>query len=66
MLKSKWDDFIHGFWNFFYAYDCYEFELYTEFWESLSCGWYEEYIYPYDDWYHPTISPERKLRLAQK
>jgi len=23
------------------------------------------YIYDYDDWYNPTISPERKLRLSE-
>jgi len=34
--------------------------------EELNCGWYQMYIYPYDDAYNPTISPERKLRLAQE
>lgn len=35
------------------------------FFEELNCGWYQMYIYPYDDWYHPTISKERKLFLGQ-
>jgi len=35
------------------------------FFEELNVGWYQEYIYPYDDWYNPTISKERKLRLDE-
>jgi len=35
------------------------------FFEELNCGWYQMYIYPYDDSYHPTISKERKLFLGQ-
>jgi hypothetical protein len=38
---------------------------YCAFWEELNLGWYQEYIYPYDDWYVPTISHERKLRLSE-
>jgi hypothetical protein len=34
------------------------------FFEEINCGWYQEYIYPYDDWYNPTISKERQLRLG--
>jgi hypothetical protein len=34
------------------------------FFEELNYGWYQMYIYPYDDWYHPTISAERKLFLS--
>lgn len=36
------------------------------FWEDINLGWYQMYIYPYDDWYNPTISDERKLRLGEK
>ena len=36
------------------------------FFEEINCGWYEMEIYPYDDWYNPTISPERQLRLGQR
>ena len=36
------------------------------FFEEISIGYYQEYIYPYDDWYNPTISPERQLRLGQR
>jgi len=43
-------------------YSCY---VNGEFWESLSIGWYREYIFPYDDPYHLKISPERRLRLSE-
>ena len=36
------------------------------FFEEINCGWYEMYIYDFDDWYNPTISPERQLRLGQR
>jgi len=36
-----------------------------DFWEALSYGWMQEYIFPYDDPFNRTISPERKLRLGQ-
>jgi hypothetical protein len=35
------------------------------FFEEINCGWYQMYIYPYDDWFNPSRSPERKLRLEQ-
>jgi hypothetical protein len=38
---------------------------YCAFWEEINNGWYDMYIYPYDDWYHPHLSKERKLRLNQ-
>lgn len=36
------------------------------FFEELNLGWYQMYIYPYDDLYLPTISQERKLRINQQ
>ena len=36
------------------------------FFEELNKGWYDEYIFPYDDWYNPSYSNERRLRLAEK
>jgi hypothetical protein len=66
---TKWELFLDGFRNILYILDCYDDGDewgYKEFWESLSIGWMQEYIYPYDDPYYPTISPERKLRLAQE
>ena len=37
-----------------------------EFWEWLSMGWYDEYIYPYDDIYGvEPVSEERILRLGE-
>ena len=67
--QSKWQDFLDGFRNVLYILDCYndgDEWGYGEFWESLSIGWFQEYIYPYDDPYHLKISPERKLRLAEE
>jgi len=67
--QSKWQDFLDGFRNVLYILDCYDDGDewgYGEFWESLSIGWMQEYIYDYDDPYNLTISPERKLRLAQQ
>jgi hypothetical protein len=67
--QSKWEDFLDGFRNILCIIDCYndgDEWGYGEFWESLSIGWMQEYIYPYDDPYHLKISSERKLRLSQK
>ena len=66
---TRWQDFLDGFRNVLYILDCYDDGDewgYGEFWESLSIGWMQEYIYPYDDPYNLTISPERKLRIAQE
>ena len=66
---TKLDFFLDGFRNILCIIDCYndgDEWGYEEFWESLSIGWYREYIFPYDDPYNLTISPERKLRLAQE
>ena len=60
---TKWELFLEGFHDFLYAWDSYGTD---EFWEALSSGWYDDYIYPYDDSYNITISPERKLRIDQK
>ena len=67
--QSKWQDFLDGFRNVLYILDCYDDGDewgYREFWESLSIGWFQEYIYPYDDPYHLNISPERRLRLDER
>jgi hypothetical protein len=66
---TKLELFLDGFHNFWNCLDCYndgDDWGYDEFWEGLSLGWYMEYIYPYDDAFNLTISPERKLRLDQK
>ena len=59
---------IDGFENFaacLWAYNRYK----EEFWEWLSMGWYDEYIYPYDDIYGVyglgSVSEERILRLGE-
>jgi hypothetical protein len=66
---TKLELFLDGFRNILCILDCYndgDEWGYGEFWESLSIGWFQEYIYPYDDPYNLTIGPERKLRLAQE
>ena len=66
---TKLELFLDGFRNILCIIDCYndgDEWGYDEFWESLSIGWYREYIFPYDDPYNLTISPERKLRLSQE
>ena len=62
---TKLELFLDGFHDFLYAWECYDDEDYREFWTALSSGWMQEYIYPYDDPFNRTISPERKLRLGQ-
>jgi hypothetical protein len=67
--QPKWENLLDGFRNVLYILDCYndgDEWGYGEFWESLSIGWFQEYIYPYDDPYNITISPERRLRLGQE
>lgn len=66
---TKWELFLDGFHNFWNCLDCYndgDTWGYDEFWEGLNLGWYMEYIYPYDDPYNITISPERRMRIDQK
>jgi hypothetical protein len=66
---TKWELFLDGFRNVLYILDCYDDGDewgYGEFWESLSIGWMQQYIYDYDDPYNLTISKERKLRLSQE
>jgi len=67
---TKWELFLEGFHDILYAWDCYiagDEYGYDEFWEALSSGWYDEYIYPYDDIFYGHIpSSERQLRLGMK
>ena len=65
---TKLEIFLDGFHNFWNCLDCYndgDTWGYDEFWEGLNLGWYLEYIFPYDDPFNHTISPERKLRLGE-
>ena len=64
---TKWELFLDGFHNFWYALDSYDTieHFPQDFWEALSYGWMREYIWDYDDPFTRTISPERKLRLGQ-
>lgn len=71
---SNWQWFIEGFLNIGYIISCYK-ALYNspenysfirdDFFEALSWGWMTTYIFPYEDYYNPYISPERKLRLGR-
>jgi hypothetical protein len=68
-IETKWEIFLQGFYYIFIALEAYNagHELgYEEFWETLSKGWYSEYIYPYDDLYSLAISEARKTLLAQE
>ena len=66
---NQW--FENSWWNWGNAIN-YRFVEYNDnidrcaFFEELNNGWYQMYIYPYDDWYHPTISTERKMRLLSQ
>jgi len=66
---TKLELFLDGFRNILCILDCYndgDEWGYGEFWESLNIGWMQMEIYPYDDPYNITISPERRLRLGQE
>jgi len=64
---TKWELFLDGFHNFLYAWECHDTveKFPQDFWEALSWGWMEEYIFPYDDPFNPHLSDERKLRLGK-
>jgi len=65
---TKWELFLDGFYNFWNCLECYndgDTWGYDEFWEGLNLGYYQQYIWDYDDPFNRTISPERKLRLGQ-
>ena len=69
ILGIVWDWIDNSRWNWANAINFRFFEYNDNidrcaFFEELNCGWYQMYIYPYDDWYHPTISAERKLFLS--
>lgn len=75
-MWRKTDRFLGGFEGFAVAFMWWRFLLrlpqscdcsveQVELWEELSAGWMQEYIWPYDDWYNPTVSPQRKLRLGR-
>jgi hypothetical protein len=62
--------FENSWWNWVNSIN-YRFVQYNDnidrcaFFEELNYGWYQMYIYPYDDWYNLTISEERLLRLGE-
>jgi hypothetical protein len=67
---TKLEVFLDGFRNCLSALDYYnEMNDYKssriEFWEVLSDGWMNIYIYPYDDPFNRNISKERKLRIGK-
>ena len=75
-MWRKTDRFLDGFEGLAVAFGWWRFLLrlpqscdcsveQVELWEELSAGWMQEYIWPYDDMYNPTVSPQRKLRLGR-
>jgi hypothetical protein len=72
-MKKNWNKFVVWAEDAYWSWrNCIGFRLdyndridYCAFWEEINNGWYWMYIYPYDDWYNPYISPERKQRLNQ-
>ena len=62
--KQIWQGIREGFSAFRLAIH-YRYNDYGCFWEELNIGWYQEYIFPYDDFYNAIISKERQLRLDQ-
>ena len=54
-----------NYWTF--RFDNYEDNIdRLAFFEEINNGWYQMYIYPYDDMYLPIISAERKMRLPEQ
>lgn len=73
-MKKIWNKFVtwavESWWawgnGIHFRTDIYEERMdYCAFWEEINSGWYQMYIYPYDDWYHPYLSNERKLRIGK-
>ena len=61
---TKWELFLDGFHNFWYAWDSYDTieHFPQDFWESLSNGWMQMEIYDYDDPFNPSVlSKQRKM-----
>ena len=61
---TRWETFLDGFRNVLYILDCYDDGDewgYGEFWESLSWGFMQMEIFPYDDSYNPKLSKQRKM-----
>jgi hypothetical protein len=60
---TKLELFLDGFRNVLYILDCYETVEHfpDDFWESLSWGFMQMEIFPYDDSYNPKLSKQRKM-----
>lgn len=63
-IFEGWESFFTAIRYRFDSYEWWEWD--RDFWEEINIGWYREYIFKYDDFYVPSISKERQLRLAQK
>jgi hypothetical protein len=64
-IKDMFYLFLDGFQLIPVLLSCYVDDCYSDFWEVINTGYYDQYIYPYDEWYNPTISEERKLRIGK-
>ena len=62
---TKWELFLDGFHNFWYALDSYDTieHFPQDFWESLSNGWMRMEIYDYDDPFNPSVLSKQRKRL---
>lgn len=66
---KEWLSDAYWHWRnvFYFRFDNYNDNIdRLAFFEELNCGWYQMYIYDYDDWYNPTISDIRKFWLGEK
>lgn len=65
---NRLEFFLDGFFNIKYIIDCYEtIEIFPDdFWESLSLGFMQMEIFPYDDPYNRKLSKQRKMLYGIK
>jgi hypothetical protein len=65
---KEWLSDAYWHWRnvFYFRFDSYNDNIdRLAFFEELNYGWYQMYIYPYDDWYNPTMSKIRRFWLGQ-
>ena len=72
-MWSRMEEFLEGFSEVSLAFEWWwallstpQSSEYVDFWEELSKGWMRVYVWPYDDWYNPAPSPQRKPRLGRQ
>ena len=71
IYKKMWNWIENSWWSWA---NCINFRFFEyndnidrcAFFEEINSGWYQMYIYPYDDMYLPIISQERRTLLDQQ